>query len=93
MTRYDFFINVDNLYLKTEMKSARVDIPLLKARFIYGMVLVGLGMLQQDTADQSNKNDGDVKYQSQEVVIRGFRGEFDSRDVFGGGCSGVVGLW
>jgi hypothetical protein len=57
VTRYDFFINVDNLYLKTEMKSAKADVPLQKARFMYGMVLVGLGMLQQDIADQSGKND------------------------------------
>lgn len=48
VTRYDFFINVDNLYLKTEMKSAKADVPLLKARFTYGMVLVGLGLLQQE---------------------------------------------
>jgi hypothetical protein len=57
VTRYDFFINVDNLYLKTEMKSQKADASLLKARFMYGMVLVGLGMLQQDMTDQSNKND------------------------------------
>jgi hypothetical protein len=57
VTRYDFFINVDNLYLKAEMKSTKADVPLLKARFMYGMVLVGLGMLQQDIADQSGKND------------------------------------
>ncbi len=57
VTRYDFFINVDNLYLKTEMKSTKADVSLLKARFMYGMVLVGLGMLQQDIADQSGRSD------------------------------------
>src|SRR5690606_8907343 len=28
VTRYDFFVNVDNLYLKTEIKSAKADVPL-----------------------------------------------------------------
>jgi hypothetical protein len=55
ITQYDFFINVDNLYLKMEMKSAKSDVSLLKARFMYGMVLVGLGLLQQDVAAQSKK--------------------------------------
>ncbi len=64
VTRYDFFINVDNLYLKTEMKSAKSDVPLLKARFTYGMVLVGLGLLQQDMTDQQkngNESTADEK--------------------------------
>lgn len=60
VTRYDFFINVDNLYLKTEMKAARADIPLLKAQFTYGMVLVGLGMLQQEMTDQSKQRDANA---------------------------------
>ena len=55
VSQYDFFINVDNLYLKIEMKSAKSDASLLKARFMYGMVLVGLGLLQQDVAAQSKK--------------------------------------
>jgi hypothetical protein len=48
VTRYDFFINIDNLYLKAEMKSAKANVPLLKSRFTYAMVLVGLGLLQQE---------------------------------------------
>jgi hypothetical protein len=56
VTRYDFFINVDNLYLKIEMKSAKADAPLLKARFTYGMVLVGLGLLQQDMTGEAKQN-------------------------------------
>jgi hypothetical protein len=56
VTRYDFFINVDNLYLKTEMKAAKADVPLLKARFTYGMVLVGLGLLQQRITTDATQN-------------------------------------
>jgi len=42
VNRYDFFINVDNIYLKTEMKPAKSEVSLLKARFTYELVLVGL---------------------------------------------------
>lgn len=50
---YDFFINVDNLYLKTEMKTAKTEVALAKARFTYGMVLIGLGLLQEDIKDNA----------------------------------------
>ena len=56
-TQYDFFINVDNVYLKSEMKPAKSDVQVLKARFIYGMVLVGLGLLQQHL--ESGEANGD----------------------------------
>ena len=43
--------------------------------------------------DEEVEKFGTVKYQSQDsVVIRGLRGAFGSRDVFGGGCSGDLGL-
>lgn len=48
---YDFFINVDNVYLKTEMKSATADDRVIEGRFIYGMVLIGLAILQQKAAE------------------------------------------
>lgn len=69
VTRYDFFVNVDNIYLKTEQKSPRADERLLKARFMYGMVLVGLGLLQQDIADRSkNEGEGDEDNDGRENV-------------------------
>jgi len=52
-SRFDFFINIDNIYLKSEMKSLKADAPLLKAPFTYGLVLIGLGLLQQDMAGHS----------------------------------------
>ena len=61
-TQYDFFINVDNVYLRSEMKPTKSDVPVLKARFIYGNVLVGLGLLQQHAESGNSKNgdsDGD----------------------------------
>ena len=56
VTRYDFFINIDNVHLKTEMKSLKSDAALMKARFTYGLVLVGLGLLQQEMIDQDQNS-------------------------------------
>jgi len=44
-TIYDFFINIDNIYLKTELKTASMEHDLLRAKFKYGMVLLGLALL------------------------------------------------
>ena len=45
---YDFYINMDNVYLKSELKSAKTEPKLAQAQFKYGMVLLGLAMLQED---------------------------------------------
>jgi hypothetical protein len=42
---HTFFINVDNLSLKTEMKYSKQDPRLLEAKFKYGNVLLGLAMI------------------------------------------------
>jgi len=55
-TQYDFFINMDNVYLKSEMKPSKSDVSLQKARFTYGMVLVGLGLLQQHVEDSKERD-------------------------------------
>jgi hypothetical protein len=52
---YDFFVNMDNIYLKTELKIAGAEeVDLMRARFKYGMVLVGLALLYQHTQDRRN---------------------------------------
>ena len=44
---YDFYINMDNIYLKTEIKgNTKADYRLLEARFKYGMVLMGISLLE-----------------------------------------------
>ncbi len=44
---YTFYINGDNLYLKTEMKHGNGDPALMKAKFVYGLILVGLGLMRE----------------------------------------------
>ena len=47
---YDFFVNVDNGSLRSEQRAGRHEADLLESRFIYGIVLLGLGLLEQDTS-------------------------------------------
>lgn len=65
---YDFFVNMDNVYLKTEVKPDKKDIRITKMRFKYGLVLLGLAVLQQemqkakphaidDTGEENNDDD------------------------------------
>ena len=42
---YTFYVNVDNVYLKTDMKDSPKDIAAMRAKFVYGNVLVGLALV------------------------------------------------
>ncbi|MGI8785480.1 MAG: hypothetical protein ACR2L2_17750 [Acidobacteriota bacterium] len=57
---YDFFVNMDNIYLQTELKvTAGDELEVTRARFKYGMVLVGLALLYQHTQDRKGTRDED----------------------------------
>lgn len=58
---YDFYVNVDNLYLRSEMKPALADAELLRNRFMYGNVLLGLALLHQDELDKKLREDRAVE--------------------------------
>ena len=45
---YDFYINMDNLYLKNEQKTSKRDADVLEACFLFGMVLVGIALIHDD---------------------------------------------
>lgn len=58
---YEFFVNVDNVYLKSELKTTKSDVSLVCAKFVFGMVLLGLGLLQghAEAKKIGKDNDGD----------------------------------
>ncbi|MGH8524048.1 MAG: hypothetical protein ACREXY_07475, partial [Gammaproteobacteria bacterium] len=56
-TVYDFYVNVDNLYLKSEMKPSAANAELLRNRFVYGNVLLGLALLHQAELDKKSRSD------------------------------------
>src|SRR5262249_10841635 len=52
---YRFYVNMDNLYLKSEIKSAGVEAEAVRNRFVYGNVLIGLALLHQEELDHTAK--------------------------------------
>ena len=49
---YTFYINIDNLSLCAEMKDSKRDVALLKKKFEWGNVLVGLALIHDDKHHQ-----------------------------------------
>lgn len=52
---YVFFINLDNIYLNTELKAQNIEPKLLQDRFKYAMVLMGMAILKETTEEASKK--------------------------------------
>lgn len=52
--RYDFYINMDNLYLKSEKKSSKRDPKIMDACFIWGMVLIGIALIHDDIQERKD---------------------------------------
>lgn len=66
---YDFYVNMDNIYLKTELKSKQQDSELVRAQFKYGMVLIGLGLLHEKTMnDRPAATDPDAEDANQQSI-------------------------
>ena len=62
--KYDFSVNADNIFLQTELKATKQAPELIRAKFKYGMTLVGLGALRRSndltgTAKESNGESDD----------------------------------
>lgn len=57
---YDFFINVDNIHLKAELKTGGADADVVRARFKYGLVLIGLALVHQDAMDRRSRRGADA---------------------------------
>lgn len=71
---HTFYINVDNLSLKTEMKYAKQDARLLEAKFKYANVLIGLAILhdarKKGHQGESENEEADHSDEAPEDVIR-----------------------
>lgn len=54
---YDFFINMDNVYLLTEIKGRiNIEPQILESQYKYGMVLLGLSLLREFEEDESEES-------------------------------------
>jgi len=56
---YDFYVNIDNKFLRIAQKESKDDPKLLRAKFVYGQVLVGLAFLQHDRTQPKANSDED----------------------------------
>lgn len=56
---YTFYINVDNVYLQTEIKNSNEDPAMIQAKFIYGNVLIGLALIHDSKTQKSINEDSD----------------------------------
>ncbi len=54
---FKFYINMDNHYLKTELKTTSDSVDFVKARFRFGIVLLGIGILYQESIESNNKQE------------------------------------
>jgi hypothetical protein len=59
---YSFYVNMDNIYFKTESKSSKEDLKILKARWLYGLALIGMALIQAD----AKVNDSDEAKEKEE---------------------------
>jgi hypothetical protein len=55
---YDYFVNIDNKYLRIAQKEPKSDSQLLEKQFTYGLVLIGMAILQ-DHQHARKRTDGD----------------------------------
>jgi hypothetical protein len=54
---YDFYINIDNIYLLSEIKAkTSVNAKLLQEQYKYAFVLIGLALLKNDSDDKESEN-------------------------------------
>ena len=60
-----YYINMDNVYLKAELKETKVNPEILKSRWQYGLVLIGLVMLR----DQKHDTDSDMTPESEVAKV------------------------
>ncbi|MDV2503812.1 MAG: hypothetical protein RX318_07640 [bacterium] len=56
---YDFFINLDNIYLRTELKAKYIEPEILRARYIYGLILLGLAMIHGEVTLEQEQGEDD----------------------------------
>ena len=51
---YEYYVNMDNIHLKTELKGTKGDIEIIKSRWQFGMVLIGIALLNGSKQESEN---------------------------------------
>ena len=53
---YEYFLNMDNIHLKTELKGTKEDMEIVKSRWQFGMVLIGVALLNDSRQEPEDDN-------------------------------------
>ncbi len=68
---FDFYVNVDNKYLRIVQKeSPKVDPRLLEAKFTYALVLVGLALIHDDKLHDRRDDESEGVEDIEDIVVR-----------------------
>ena len=51
---YEYFLNMDNIHLMTELKGTKEDMEIVKSRWQFGMVLIGIALLNGSPQEREN---------------------------------------
>lgn len=61
---------MDNIYLKNELKNSSKEADLVRARFKFGMVLIGLALIKQDI--EKHKDNSELDSETIEDKVEDF---------------------
>jgi hypothetical protein len=56
-TIYDFYINIDNIYLKIELKRSSKQAEVTRSKYIYAQVLLGLALINYENQKTEENDD------------------------------------
>ena len=57
---YTYYINMDNIYLKSELKTTKENPAIVKSRWQYGMVLLAMAFLREQNTNDEGTAEGQV---------------------------------
>ena len=57
---YTYYINMDNIYLNTELKSTRENPEIVKSKWQFGMVLIGMALLKTHEESEASDDAGET---------------------------------
>ena len=57
---YTYYINMDNIYLQTELKATSENPEIIKAKWQYSLMIVGMALLQGHASDKEAEDEDDV---------------------------------
>lgn len=66
---YDFFVNLDNIHLQTEIKSRKnVQVQMVEAKYKFGLVLLGIGLLESELPSFSDAGGDEPPFSRFDVI-------------------------